>query len=170
MMVLTEDNKPVNVTTVSGGEVHFGVLDFSKPKTPDYMWKPLVFIDTFVAPGVDLEIGDFRVTLPFRWSIMIGHGDQVDLISIEDLIGNTHNIFAFNPMTSYMPRVMECRVRGIHKNANWSIPTMNKEWLLLVPLGYEKGQDGQPKNYPLCIMTGDSPKIPDSSLSMADIL
>lgn len=170
MMVLTENNEPVDVTTVSGGEVHFGVLDFTKPKTPDYMWKPLVFIDTFSAPGVDLEIGEFRVTLPFKWSLMIGHGDQVDLISIEDLVGNTHNVFAFNPMASYMPRVIECRVRGVHRNANWSVPTMMKEYLLLVPLGYEKLSDGTTKEHPICIMTGDNPKVPDASLSMADLL
>ena len=65
MRILTVDNLAYDLNklpeTVSD-DMAFSVLDNSNPKEPDFFFIPLIYIESFSAPAIVLEIGGREIT------------------------------------------------------------------------------------------------------------
>ena len=53
-------------------DVRFSVLDNSDPKDPDFFFIPLIFLESFSAPAIVLEINGHEVMMPVDWHIAVG--------------------------------------------------------------------------------------------------
>lgn len=168
-MILTDENRVLDTDTVASDDIFYFTLDFSKPKSPDYFCHPLVFVETYQAPAVVLEIGPFTITLPFKWSIIISHGDQAEILPIRDISGVEHLAFCMNPISSFMPRTLPIRMTEIHNNAAWTSPPLDKTRMLVVPLGYERGPDGTMRKEPLCLIAGEPKTKASDTLDVASL-
>lgn len=156
MQILNEYNRAINTDQITDhSETYYCFLDLVKPKAPDYRFEPLVFVETYQAASAVLEIGPYTVVLPFKWSILITDMDQAEVVPIEDLDGADFKVFCINPINGYIPKTLPVRVVELHKNATWTCPPMNKNKMLVVPIGYERDHDGSKKEEPLCIIVGE---------------
>lgn len=170
MNLLTENNTIVNSDQIcEGDEVHFCVLDFSKPKTPDYLFhRAVAGLNTFNDSSVMMQIGEFNVTVPYSSTILISFEDTCDLISIEGIVSGNFNAFCINPIDGYMPFHLPVRVIDFISEGSWSSPVIKDTSLLVVPVGYPKTKEGNRAATPLCFMMGDNrsrvPKDIDLSL------
>ena len=81
MRILTLDNKPYDLDHLPEevDDMRFAILDNSDPANPDYHYIPLIFLESFNAPALVLQIGDFRIKMPVDWQILIGEPDVGDL-------------------------------------------------------------------------------------------
>lgn len=164
MKILNEHNRVLETDNISDGkDVYYSVLDFCRPKSPDYQAKPLVFIDTYTDTAAELSIGEYDVVLPFKWSILICNLDTVEYMTIEDLAGQDIEAFCFNPWGGYMPNRFPIRVKHIYRMATWSCPHLDKDNLLVIPIGQEKDTQGNLRDYHTCIMAGEpNCRVPES--------
>jgi len=163
LLILNEHNEIVDLDQVSkNSEIYYGVLDFTKPKTPDYFFKPIVFIDTYNAPSAELKIGPYTTMIPFKWSIIVVYADIAELVPVEDIVSKNHDVFLINPITAYMPSSMPIRYKGSYDTA-WSYPTLGKTELLVIPIAQQiEREDESRKRGPLCIVAGEKAKIPET--------
>lgn len=164
MLILSENNTVMDTDKVTAAEkVYYGVLDFTRPKSPDYHFNPLVFVDTYQAPAVVLEVGNYTVVLPFKWSILITYADQAEVVPIKELPGKEYDAFCLNPISGYMPRMLPIRLVNIHNNASWTSPPMDRNKMLVVPIGFERDSEGNQRDQPLCMIVGEQKvRAPDT--------
>jgi len=52
-------------------DLRFCVLDNSDPKSPDYFFIPLIFLESFNSPALVLRIGEHTVKMPVDWQLLI---------------------------------------------------------------------------------------------------
>jgi len=73
MRILTLDNKPYDLDHLPEevDDMRFAILDNSDPANPDYHYIPLIFLESFNAPALVLQIGDFKIKMPVDWQILI---------------------------------------------------------------------------------------------------
>ena len=75
MQILTLDNKCFKLNSLPEkleDEVHFSVLDNSDPKSPDFFFIPLIFIESFSSPAIVMEINGKEIMMPVDWSMAVG--------------------------------------------------------------------------------------------------
>ena len=75
MRILTLDNKCFSLDDLPetiDDDVRFSVLDNSDPENPDFFFVPLIFLESFSAPAMVLNIGGQEITMPVDWSIAVG--------------------------------------------------------------------------------------------------
>ena len=73
MRILTLDNKPYDLDHLPEevDDMRFAILDNSDPANPDYHYIPLIFLESFNAPALVLQIGDARIKMPMDWQVLI---------------------------------------------------------------------------------------------------
>ena len=66
MKILTNDNISFNLNQIpdNADDVRFGVLDYSDQNNVDYYFIPLIFLESFNSPCVDLRIGGYSLQMP----------------------------------------------------------------------------------------------------------
>jgi hypothetical protein len=81
MRILTLDNAPYDLDHLPEqvDDMRFAILDNSDPANPDYHYIPLIFLESFNAPALVLQIGTNRIKMPVDWQILIGEPDVGDL-------------------------------------------------------------------------------------------
>lgn len=162
MIVLTENNEAVDVDKVmEGSDLYFCVLDFAKPKTPDYQFKKCVVIETYDAPIARLRVGPFEAAIPWRWSVMITYTDQAEVITVRDLIGRDYEAFCINPLSGYMPERLPIRYIGCYESA-WTCPRAQKHEMFAIPIGTPKFTADERKRGPICLLAGENLKVPET--------
>lgn len=162
MLILDENNKMVDIDQVSKNrEVYYAVLDFSKPRSPDYFFKPIIFIDTYTSPAAMLQVGPYTTLVPFRWSVVVTYADIAELVAVEDIVSKDHDAFCVNPITSYMPDRLPIRYKG-SLDVSWSYPTLGKSDMLVLPVGEAPTRPGDREKGPTCILAGERIKIPET--------
>ena len=91
MNILTLDNKSFNLTTIPDevdDSLRFSVLDNSNPQDPDFFFIPLIFLESFSAPAVVLEIDGQSVTMPLDWCVAVGcsqSGSDLEVLPLTSL-------------------------------------------------------------------------------------
>lgn len=157
MKILTTEDKAIDTDGISDGKnIHYGVLDFTKTKTPDFFFKPLVFVNVCQDSAAHLTIGGYDVILPFRWNVLVFNGNMIEYISIEDMTGRLMDVVCLNPISGFRPMPMKARVNGISYDASFSIPNLDRKHLLVTPI--EPKEDS-----PLCILAGEtSCRVPEN--------
>ena len=118
-------------------DVRFSVLDNSDPKNPDFFFVPLIFLESFSAPAMVLEIGGHEITMPVDWNIAVGcseSGNDLEILPLTSLNDRGFEAFLFNPLTSYKTDFKEIKITNFYTDVKWYFPKMKNGQLLSVPI------------------------------------
>jgi hypothetical protein len=118
-------------------DVRFSVLDNSDPKNPDFFFVPLIFLESFSAPAMVLEIGGNEITMPVDWNIAVGcseSGNDLEILPLTSLNDRGFEAFLFNPLTSYKTDFKEIKIINFYTDVKWYFPKMKNGQLLSVPI------------------------------------
>lgn len=159
MNILTENNTVFSMDNVPSvvDDIRYCVLDYSNQDLVDYFCIPLVFLETFLSPSADIQIGEFRVQIPLDWSIIIGERDMGDLeiIPITHCLDKDFMAFCFNPLAGYRPAFEPVDIVNVYPDVKWHVPKLKNGHILSIPLS-------RGKNSLCCFIAKDIQKIPDS--------
>ena len=74
LRILTLENEKyeLDVLPEEIEDMRFSVLDNSNNQSPDYMWIPLIFLESYSSPALVLNIGGNKIKMPVGWQILIG--------------------------------------------------------------------------------------------------
>lgn len=157
MFILTEDNKPYSMNDVNEEtEIFFGIIDYSDPQTADYFFYPLMFMESYRTPAIELSIGKDTIVLPMDWNIVIGDKDsgEIEVFPIKKLIDRSFSAFVMNPISGYMPEFRKIKVVNIFPDLKWNLPKLMNGYILCVPL--------ENKEKPQCVfISSPTTKVPE---------
>lgn len=148
MQILTLDNEAFplkNIPDELEEEVRFAVLDNSDPKNPDFFFVPMIFLESFSAPAMVLEIMGKEITMPVDWHIAVGDseaGPDLEVLPLTSINDRGFEAFLFNPLTSFKFDFGEIKITNFYSDVKWYFPKVKNGQLLAVPL------DDSPQ--PLC--------------------
>ena len=118
-------------------DIRFSVLDNSDPKNPDFFYVPLIFLESFSAPAIVLEINGEEFTMPVDWSIAVGcseSGNDLEVLPLTSLNDRGFEAFLFNPLTSFKTDFAEINIINFYQDIKWYFPKMKNGQLLSVPI------------------------------------
>ncbi len=148
MNILTLENETFPLKDVPEEleeEVRFAVLDNSDPKNPDFFFVPMIFLESFSAPAMVLEIAGKEITMPVDWHIAVGDseaGPDLEVLPLTSINDRGFEAFLFNPLSSYKFDFGDIKITNFYSDVKWYFPKVKNGQLLAVPL------DDSPK--PLC--------------------
>lgn len=165
MKILTVENVSYDLDTVPDeiDEIHYCVLVAEDSNEVDVDFLPLVFLESFHAPAICLQIGDYRVQMPLDWSIMICDSDYsaVEVIPLASLNNRGFLAVTQNPMSSRTLENLPVQITNIYADVKWYFPKLKNGHMLAIPL-----EDG---DKPRCAyFVKDINKVCD--LDLADIM
>ena len=143
MRILTLENQTYHLDKVPDEieeDIRFSVLDNSNPKEPDFFFVPLIFLESFSAPAMVLDIGGQEITMPLDWCIAVGDsesGNDLEVLPLTSLNDRGFEAFLFNPLTSYTTSFTEVKIVNFYNDVKWYFPKMKNGQLLSVPLHNE---------------------------------
>jgi hypothetical protein len=148
MRILTLDNECFNLDDLPEqieDDVRFSVLDNSDPKNPDFFFVPLIFLESFSAPAMVLEIGGKEIMMPVDWHIAVGcseSGNDLEVLPLTSINNRGFETFLYNPLTSFKADFATVNIVNFYTDVKWYFPKMKNGQLLSVPI--TEGKD------PLC--------------------
>jgi len=140
MRILTLENKCFSLEELPDqieDDIRFSVLDNSDPKNPDFFFVPLIFLESFSAPAMVIEINGNEFTMPVDWSIAVGDsqsGNDLEVLPLTSLNDRGFEAFLFNPLTSYKTDFAEIKIVNFYQDIKWYFPKMKNGQLLSVPI------------------------------------
>lgn len=158
MKLLTVENSTFEMNEVPEevDDIRFCVIDYTDPKDPDYIFIPLLFLESFNSPAIDLRLGNHRIQMPLDWSIIIGDKNtgELEILSLKQLNDRSFEAFSFNPISGYMPEFQEIEILNVFPDVKWYFPKLKYGHLLAVPIE----NCAEPK---CCFFVKDANKIPE---------
>ena len=145
MRILTLDNACYNLTNLPDEiteDIRFSVLDNSDPKEPDFFFIPLIFLESFNAPAMVLEIAGKEIMMPIDWHIAVGDsssGNDLEVLPLTSINDRGFEAFLFNPLTSYGLDVGDIKITNFYNDVEWFFPKMKNGHLLSIPI--EEGKN-----------------------------
>lgn len=159
MRILTTDNSTFEMNNIPDevDDIRYCVLDYSDQQNIDYLFIPLLFLESFNSPAVDLRLGKYRLQMPMDWSIVIGDKNSGDLeiISLKQLNDRPFDAFSINPINGYIPHFHDIEIMNVFPDVKWYFPKLKYGHLLAAPLS----DDPSPL---CCFFVKDTNKIPES--------
>ena len=140
MRILTLDNECFllnNLPNEIEEDVRFSVLDNSDPKNPDFFFIPLIFIESFSAPAMVLEIMGKEITMPIDWCIAVGDshsGMDLEVLPLTSINDRGFEAFLFNPLNSFKMDFGDIKITNFYNDVKWYFPKMKNGQLLSVPI------------------------------------
>ena len=138
MKVLTLENKPLELDTLPEeiDDIRYSVLDYSDPTDVDYVFVPLVFLESFNAPAATVRIGDNKINVPLDWSIVISEPDigDAEVLSLMTLNDRNFKAFCLNPLTDVMPSFLPISIENVFSETKWFFPKLKPGHILSIPL------------------------------------
>jgi hypothetical protein len=140
MRILTLDNKCYqldNLPEQIDEDIRFSVLDNSDPSTPDFFFIPLIFLESFNAPAMVLDIGGHEVTMPVDWSIAVGDsesGMDLEVLPLTSINDRGFEAFVFNPLKGFKTDFAKINIVNFYTDVKWYFPKMKNGQLLTVPI------------------------------------
>ena len=140
MRILTLDNNCFSMNNLPNeieDDIRFSVLDNSDPKNPDFFFVPLIFIESFNAPAMVLEINGNEITMPIDWSIAVGDsecGNDLEVLPLTSINDRGFESFLFNPLSSFKHEFGSIKVVNFYNDVKWYFPKMRNGQLLSVPI------------------------------------
>ena len=159
MNILTVDNVSYDLDILQDEideDLRYGVLDYSNTSEVDYMFVPLVFLESFSCPAAVLRIGKHELKVPLDWSLIIGEADhgEPEVINVMSLNDRGFSAFVFNPINGYKPEWQKVEVINIYQEVKWYVPKLKFGHVLAVPLEKSKS--------PMCaFFIKETNKIPE---------
>ena len=140
MRILTLEDKCFPLTNLPDEleeDIRFAVLDNSDPKDPDFFFIPLIFLESFNAPAMVLEINGKEIMMPLDWSIAVGDstsGNDLEVLPMTSINNRGFEAFLFNPLSSYKIDYGEIKITNFYNDVKWYFPKVKNGQLLSVPL------------------------------------
>jgi hypothetical protein len=138
MRILTLDNTPFDLNQLPEevDDMRFAILDNSNPQEPDYHYIPLIFLESFNAPALVLNIGGNIVRMPMDWQLLIGEPDLGDLevIPLTAINDRGFKAFQFNPLSSFRPSFLDVEIVDVYQEVSWYAPKLKNGQMLCVPV------------------------------------
>lgn len=158
MHILTVENQCYQLDNIPAEveDIRYCVIDYTDPQNVDYMFVPLVFLESFNSPAVVLRINGREFQMPLDWSIVIGDKEIGDpeVIPIMHLNDRGFSAFTFNPLKQFSPNFEEIEVVNVYNEVKWYFPKLKYGHLLAVPSG-DKPED------PICYFVKETNKVPE---------
>lgn len=159
MKILTVENQSFSMNNLPDevDDIRYCVLDYTDHNNVDYIFVPLLFLESFNKSAVDLRIGKYRLQMPSDWSVIIGdkHRGDLEVLSLKQLNDRQFDVFAMNPISGYMPEFLDIEIQNVFPDVKWYFPKLKYGHILAIPL-----EDGPE---PICAyFLKDTNKIPDS--------
>jgi hypothetical protein len=138
MKILTVDNLSYDLDTVPDeiDDIRYCVLDASNSSDIDYYFLPLIFLESFHAPAICLQIGNQNIQMPMDWSIVICDEDYtaVEVIPLASLNNRGFRALLLNPMVGNTLGSAEISITNIFQDVKWYFPKLKNGHILAVPL------------------------------------
>ena len=138
MRILTNDNSSFDINNLPEevDDLRFCVFDNSDPAEADYYFVPLVFLESFMSPALELRIGPHEITMPVDWQVLIGEPDHGDLevVPLTSINDRGFKAFSFNPLSSFRPEFLPVEIVDVYTDNRWFFPKLKNGQLLCVPL------------------------------------
>lgn len=159
MRILTNQNKSYNINQIPEkvDDLSYCVLDYSNQAEVDYYFLPLIFLESFYSPCIDIKIGNYNIQMPLDWSVIIGDMNLGDLeiMPLVYLMDKDFDVFCLNPISGYMPKFQKLEIINTWPDIKWYFPKLKQGHLLAVPLSDEEK--------PLCcFFAKEINKLPDN--------
>ncbi len=138
MKILTIENEPFDLNTVPDEveDMRYCVLDASDKEEIDFYFLPLIFLESFHAPAICLQIGNSSIQMPMDWSILICDDDYggVEVIPLTSLNNRGFKALATNPLSTKIPDCYDITITNIYQDVKWFFPKLKHGHMLAVPL------------------------------------
>ena len=140
MRILTLDNECFLLDKLPDeidDDVRFSVLDNSDPKNPDFFFIPLIFLESFTAPAMVMEINGKEIMMPVDWSIAVGDshsGNDLEVLPLTSINDRGFEAFLFNPLTSFKTDFGDIKITHFYNDVKWYFPKTKNGQLLAIPL------------------------------------
>jgi hypothetical protein len=118
-------------------DIRFSVLDNSNSDDPDFYFIPLIFLESFSAPAIVMEINGNEIMMPIDWHIAVGDSEtnnDLEILPLTSLNDRGFQAFLFNPVKSYKADYAEVKILNFYNDVKWYFPKMKNGQLLTVPL------------------------------------
>lgn len=157
MKILTVDNTVYEIDQVPDqiDDIRFAIFDTTDPEWMDYYFLPLIFLESFYAPAICLQIGNYNLQMPMDWSIVITDEDLtgIEVIPLTSLNNRGFLTATLNPLSGALLQAEEIKITNIFQDVKWFFPKLKHGHMLLIPL-----EDGE---NPRCAMfVKEANKIP----------
>jgi hypothetical protein len=140
MYILTLENEAFDLSKISEeleDDIRFSVLDNNNTADPDFFFIPLVFLESFNSPAMELDIGGSRITMPIDWSIVVGDsacGCELEVLPLTSLNDRGFEAFIFNPISGFKHEYANIEIVNVYSDVKWYFPKMKQNQLLTTPL------------------------------------
>ena len=140
MRILTIENECYmlnNLPDQIEEDIRFSVLDNSNSDDPDFYFIPLIFLESFSAPAIVMEINGKEIMMPIDWHIAVGDSEtnnDLEILPLTSLNDRGFEAFLFNPIKSYKADYAEVKILNFYNDVKWYFPKMKNGQLLTVPL------------------------------------
>lgn len=148
MQILTLDNTCFDLNTLPDeleDDIRFSILDNSSPAEPDFFFLPLIFLESFNSPAMELEINGNRIVMPLDWHILVGDpmaGNDLEILPLTSINDRGFEAFVFNPLSSYTHKFITVSITNIYNDVKWYFPKTKNAQLITTPI--------EAKDDPLC--------------------
>jgi len=122
----------------------------------DYYFLPLIFLESFYAPAICLQIGEHSIQMPMDWSIAITDEELsgIEVIPLTSLNNRGFLTATLNPLGRNMIEAEEIKITNIYQDVKWFFPKLKNGHMLVAPL--------ESKNNPKCaFFVKEANKIPN---------
>lgn len=141
MRILTLDNLHYDLDHLPDeiDDMRFAILDNSDPANPDYHYIPLIFLESFAAPALVLQIGNHRIKMPVDWQVLIGEPEigDLEMLPLTSINDRGFRVFEFNPLSSFRPSFPKIDIVDVYHEVTWYSPKLKNGQMLCVPIDDE---------------------------------
>lgn len=146
MRILTVDNEHYSMNNISDSideDVRYSVLDYSDPQNVDYIFVPLIFLESFNKSVVDLKIGPYSIQMPSDWGIVIGdkNSGEIEILPLKQINDRPFQAFSLNPITGYIPEFLDIEIMNVFPDVKWYFPKLKFGHILTMPLEQKQNQN-----------------------------
>ena len=144
MKILTLDNRAFDLNELPeevDEDTRFSVLDNSNPQDPDFFFMPLIFLESFNSPAIELKIGAHIVQMPLDWCMMVGDkecGLDPEVLPLTSINERGFDALIFNPVGGFRCEYYPIEIVNIYQDVRWYFPKMKNGQFLTVPLSDEE--------------------------------
>jgi hypothetical protein len=102
----------------------------------DYYFLPLIFLESFYAPAICLQIGEYNIQMPMDWSIAITDEDLsgIEVLPLTSLNNRGFLTATLNPLSGKLLEAHEVKITNIFQDVKWFFPKLKNGHMLLAPL------------------------------------